>query len=83
VNDVGQIIVVSIVIAILCAVGFYAISRVRKKLKAPDETIGVGFTLSDLRQMHKSGQMSDDEFERAKAKLLAHARAPVQPPKKM
>ncbi len=29
-----------------------------------------GFSLSDLRQLHAAGQMSDEEFERAKAKLI-------------
>src|SRR5450432_1685798 len=35
-----------------------------------------GFTLADLRQLHRSGQMSDEEFERAKAQIvLAHTAA--------
>jgi len=45
-----------------------------KRLTGPDESSGVGFTLSDLRQLHKSGQMSDEEFERAKAKVVEAAR---------
>jgi hypothetical protein len=43
-------------------------------LTRPDETSGAGFTLSDLRRLHKSGQMSDAEFERAKAKVVEAAR---------
>jgi hypothetical protein len=34
----------------------------------------MGFTLSDLRQMHKSGQITAEEFEKAKEKILAAAR---------
>jgi hypothetical protein len=82
VNDAFQIIVLSFVIVVVCGLGFFAISRLRRSLKAPDDTIGIGFTLSDLRQLHKSGQMSDVEFERAKEKLVAHARKPVEQPKK-
>ena len=43
----------------------------RKRLSPGEETRGPGFTLADLREMHKSGQMTDEEFERAKSKLLA------------
>jgi hypothetical protein len=80
VNDAFQIIVLSFVIVAICGAGFFAISRIRRKVKEPDQTIGIGFTLSDLRQLHKSGQMSDVEFERAKEKLIAHARKPVEQP---
>ena len=77
-NDAFQIIVLSFVIVAICGAGFFAISRLRRKVKEPDQTIGIGFTLSDLRALHKSGQMSDVEFERAKEKLITHARKPVE-----
>ena len=32
-----------------------------------DPTGNAGFTLSDLRQLHRQGAMTDDEFERAQA----------------
>ena len=35
---------------------------------------GTGFTLSDLRQLHKAGKMTDREFELAKAKILEAAK---------
>lgn len=35
-----------------------------------DELNAPGFTLSDLRQLHKSGAMSAEEFERAKARVI-------------
>jgi hypothetical protein len=46
----------------------------RRRLTQPDESSGTGFTLSDLRRLHKSGQMTDEEFERAKAKVVEAAR---------
>jgi hypothetical protein len=55
-------------------VAMLIVSWVRKRLKEPDEPASAGFTLSDLRQLHKSGQMSDEEFERAKAKVVEAAR---------
>jgi len=50
------------------------VSRVKRRLQEPDPPASAGFTLSDLRQLHKSGQMSDEEFERAKAKVVEAAR---------
>ena len=66
----------SLVLVLLLVGGFYAIARLRQWLKddvAPGPAIG--FTLSDLRQLHKQGQMTDEEFERAKAKMIAGGRA--------
>ena len=34
-----------------------------------------GFTLSDLRDLHRNGQMTAEEFERAKGKIVAAAKA--------
>src|SRR5688572_769627 len=66
----------SLVLIILLVGGFYAISKLRQWLKddaAPGPAIG--FTLSDLRQLHRQGQMTDEEFERAKAKMVASGKA--------
>lgn len=43
----------------------------------PDIRAGSGFTLADLREMHRRGQITDEEFERARAKIVASARALV------
>jgi hypothetical protein len=43
-----------------------------------------GFTLGDLRDMRKKGQVSEEEYERAKAKIVEAAkRAATAPPKKV
>jgi uncharacterized membrane protein len=74
----------SVVVILLCVAAFWLISVVRKRLKEDAEvTAGpaTGFTLSDLRQLHKSGQMTDAEFERAKEKIVeAGRRAAAQMP---
>jgi hypothetical protein len=69
-----RIIVWSLVFVGLLIAAFVVIARVRRRLNKPEDRAlsgGTGFTLSDLRQMHKSGQMTDAEFERAKAKIVA------------
>ena len=71
---VGSIIKLSLLLVVLIVIGWVTVWQVRRRLTSPDETSGVGFTLSDLRQLHKSGQMSDEEFERAKAKVVDAAR---------
>ncbi|MGH7175991.1 MAG: SHOCT domain-containing protein [Tepidisphaeraceae bacterium] len=49
---------------------FGVLAWVRKRLSADKEFHGEGFTLGDLRRLRESGQMSEEEFDRAKAKLV-------------
>ena len=68
-----QIIVGSLLVIGLIIVAFVLIAQFRRRLRQEDDSTsagGTGFTLSDLRQLRKSGQMSDEEFERAKAKIV-------------
>src|SRR4051794_29363888 len=72
-----QIIVASLVVIVLIVAAFVVVAQVRRRLRQEDASSpsgGTGFTLSDLRQLHKSGQMSDEEFERAKAKIVEAAK---------
>ena len=72
-----QIIVGSLLVIGLIIVAFVLIAQFRRRLRQEDDSTsagGTGFTLSDLRQLRKSGQMSDEEFERAKAKILEAAK---------
>jgi hypothetical protein len=39
------------------------------------DTTTQAFTLADLRQLHKSGAITDEEFERAKAKIVEKVQA--------
>lgn len=76
-NGSSDIIVWSLILLGLLIVGLVIIVRLKKKLTQTDEIhSGSGFTLSDLRSLHKNGKMSDDEFEKAKAQIVAMARAP-------
>ena len=71
---VTSIIQLSLGLLALIFIGWLTVWQVRRRLTRPDETSGAGFTLSDLRQLHKSGQMTDAEFERAKVKVVEAAR---------
>ena len=59
-----------IVLLIGLVVLFAGVAWARKRLSPNEDFHGEGFTLSDLRQMHKDGKLSDEEFERAKAKMV-------------
>lgn len=77
-SDVASTLFYALLILVLAtAVGLVAYA-VRKRLTQPDEPdagVGLGFTLADLRAMHRAGEIDDAEFARCKAKMLAHARA--------
>ncbi len=48
---------------------------IRKKLNQPDvPTIATGFTLADFRDMHERGDLTQEEFERARARIIASQR---------
>jgi hypothetical protein len=65
----------SIITLGLLLVGMMAAARLRRRMKQEDVATGPasGFTLSDLRQMHRAGQITDAEFERAKEKVVLAA----------
>ncbi len=84
-DSMGQVILwcgVLLLAAVVLAVAFFVI---RKRLASMDEDSPVasnplGFTLADLRQMHAEGQISDQEFDFAKRKMVAKAKAQLDGP---
>ena len=73
---VGSVIGWSLVLIVLLLGGYFAVMALRTWLKSEDDESpsGIGFTLSDLRQLHREGKMTDEEFERARAKMVAAAK---------
>ena len=63
--------VVLAVVMIFAGVVFW----LRQRLSPHEDFRGEGFTLGDLRRLHKEGKLSDDEFERAKAGMIAATHA--------
>ncbi len=72
-NPTGAIALGLGAILILAVLGAAAAMVVRKRVgdDAAGGPGGGGFGLADLRRLHKQGDLSDDEFERAKAKIVA------------
>ena len=75
-SGMGGVIGWSLVLIVLLIIGAAGVLRLRRWLKEDDAPSGgIGFTLSDLRQLHKQGKMTDAEFERARAKMVEAGRA--------
>ena len=65
----------SIVLIAALLLLFGGIVLYRRWMNADDTTSSEGFTLSDLRRLHKEGKMTDGEFESAKAILIGSLKA--------
>lgn len=66
-----RVLIWSLALIVVVIIGFVIVSWIRNRVTGTDTGPVAGFTLSDLRRLHKSGQMTDEEFERAKAKIIA------------
>jgi hypothetical protein len=75
-SDVTSAIMISLLLIGLTIAGFFVVVMVRRKTRdMTTEATAAGFTLSDLRALHRSGKINDEEFERAKGRLIAEAKA--------
>ena len=71
-GDAGSIVGWSILLVILLVLMFGGIGFLRKWMAKDEEpTSRLGFTLGDLRRLHQEGSMTDEEFEKAKAQMIA------------
>lgn len=69
------------IILLLAAIlaGGVIIFLARKYIYGGTDHAAGGFTLHDLREMHKSGEISDDEFTRAKAQMIGRLASDKNP----
>ena len=63
----------TLILIVIVIAGFVAAMQVKKWAGQNEEGGGENFTLSDLRRLHKSGQMSTEEYEKARAAIVALA----------
>jgi hypothetical protein len=74
-SNVGGVIGWSLVLIVLIVAGAAGVLWLRRWMKeeedVPTTPGGIGFSLSDLRQLHREGKMTDEEFERARSKMVA------------
>jgi hypothetical protein len=80
-SNVGGVIGWSLVLILLIIGGAAGVMWLRRWLKeedVPTTSGGIGFTLSDLRQLHHEGKMTDEEYERARSKMVAAGKAAAE-----
>ncbi len=72
-SDIVSVLFRSLVLIGLIVGGFYAVARLRRWLKEDEEVSAgkIGFTLGDLRELHRIGKMTSEEYEKAKNQMLA------------
>ena len=78
VDDTGSILIWSFILIALVVVGFLGALYVKKwtaQVEEPDD--GAGFTLGDLRRLHKEGKITGDEFEKASVQMISATRRAV------
>jgi hypothetical protein len=59
------------IVLVVAAVLITVLAVYRRRMKADTDDAPI-FTLSDLRRMRDEGQLSDEEFERARSKLVTN-----------
>jgi hypothetical protein len=74
-SGAASVIFWSAVLIGLIVVAFLAYAQFKRWMSDSGPTSsGPGFTLSDLRQLHREGKMTDEEYEQARAKMVASAK---------
>jgi hypothetical protein len=80
-NGIGDALLWGIVLIGTIVALFGIVVLYRKWMNRDDTTTGPGFTLSDLRRLHKEGKMTTEEFEKAKTILIGSVKAAADKPK--
>ena len=64
----------SVVIVVALIALWWIAQALKKRAHDPGQSMGFTFTLQDLRDMKEAGQLSDEEFERARKKIIGKTR---------
>lgn len=78
-SDIAPWLIVLVGVVLLGGVAIYLI---RRWLRNDQPGSSGGFTLHDLRELHAAGELSDEEFTRAKAQMIGRLKTPPKPPPK-
>lgn len=66
----GNVMWWSVILIGLLVAAFIAVAQIKKRMIGNEDFSGGGFTLGDLRALHRAGKMTDAEFEKAKQAIL-------------
>ena len=65
---------------LILVLGLLVLLALRLMNRPPAQGPPLGFSLAELKQMHTRGQLTDEEFARARAAILSRTRADIQEP---
>jgi len=70
-----SILIWSGILIVVVIVLFFVVNTIRKAMLADEPgDAGPSFTLDDLRRMHAAGQISDEEFAKARSRIVRMVR---------
>jgi cytochrome b len=77
-GDPIGIVIACAMLLVVVSIGAYGVIWLRKRLWGRDDPTltSTGFTLGDLRHLHRAGKLSDEEFQKARDKIVAGAALP-------
>ena len=64
---------------VIVVIGAITISFIRRWMKGGESNGQIGFSLSDLRQMHSEGRLSGEELAKAEKHLVDRVRSSMTP----
>jgi hypothetical protein len=74
-HDTGDALIWALVLIVFVVGLFAVVVLYRRWMNRDDSTTGAGFTIGDLRRLHKEGKMTTEEFETAKGILIGSMKA--------
>lgn len=78
-NHIMETLILLVALLAFIGIGMIAVVYMRKRFKALDGDGGeLAFTLDDLRQLHRSGKLSDEEYMRARQRIIVESEMMIQ-----
>jgi len=77
-DAIGAILVTGLIVIGMAMVGRAVVMMFKRKVQGPDNTTPAAFSLDDLRRLHDAGQLTDEEYEKAKQVIFAATEAHLQ-----
>jgi hypothetical protein len=74
ISSLASVIEWSAILLAIIILAFAGYSRFKRWMNEPDAPSAGGFSFSDLRELHRQGKITDQEFETARLKMVASAR---------
>ena len=68
-----------VALVVLILIGGAVIGIIRKWMRGSDDSEQLGFSLGDLRTLHRDGKLSTEELKQAEAKIISQVQSGISP----